>query len=87
MFCRYYQLDTSQTLKECLANKTITEFPTLHVVLPDKIASYPTSHQDETSIADKNVTESFKPQENSACVSSFTSVSPQEPCVQTGQNT
>ena len=80
MFCRYYQLDTSQTLKECLANKTVTEFPTLHVVLPDKIASYPTSCQDETSVVVKNITESLKPQRNS-------SESSEEAYMQTSQNT
>ncbi|XP_078380208.1 box C/D snoRNA protein 1-like isoform X2 [Oculina patagonica] len=37
---RYHQLDISQTLKDCLAHKTIIEFPTLHVVLPDKTAGY-----------------------------------------------
>jgi hypothetical protein len=34
-------LDTSQTLQQCLVEKTIIEFPTLYVVLPDNIDSYP----------------------------------------------
>ncbi|XP_058950061.1 box C/D snoRNA protein 1-like [Pocillopora verrucosa] len=42
---RYHQLDISQTLKSCLNKKTIIEFPTLHVVLHEKTASYPTGSQ------------------------------------------
>ncbi|KAK3749954.1 hypothetical protein QZH41_013865 [Actinostola sp. cb2023] len=37
---RYHLLNPSQTLKECLSGKTIIEFPTLHVVLPDKSDMY-----------------------------------------------
>ena len=55
VLCRYHKLDTSKTLKECLNNKTIIEFPTLHVVLADKAASYISVSQDETFAA---VTES-----------------------------
>ena len=36
----YHQLDVSQTLQEGLHGQTIIEFPTLHVVLPDKTADY-----------------------------------------------
>lgn len=42
---RYHQLDISQTLKSCLTKKTIIEFPTLHVVLLGKTASYFTGSQ------------------------------------------
>ncbi|XP_022796161.1 box C/D snoRNA protein 1-like isoform X2 [Stylophora pistillata] len=42
---RYHQLDISQTLKSCLIKKTIIEFPTLHVVLLGKTASYFTGSQ------------------------------------------
>lgn len=59
--CRYYQLDTSKTLKECLANKTIVEFPTLHVVLPDKTASYPTCGGEYAKSAE------FKEKESISC--------------------
>ncbi|CAH3024675.1 unnamed protein product [Porites evermanni] len=52
---RYHKLDTSKPLKECLNNKTIIEFPTLHVVLADKAASYISQSQEETFVA---VTES-----------------------------
>lgn len=40
LFYRYFSLDVNQTLKECLAGKTIIEFPTFHVVLPDKTDMY-----------------------------------------------
>jgi len=59
---RYYKLDTSKTLKECLANKTVVEFPTFHVVLPGKTASYPTSDPEETCTT---VTESLKEKQDS----------------------
>ena len=49
---RYYELDTSKTIKDCLANKTIVEFPTLHVVLPNNVASYPTSDHSEAYTED-----------------------------------
>ncbi|XP_068686124.1 box C/D snoRNA protein 1-like isoform X1 [Montipora foliosa] len=49
---RYYELDTSKTIKDCLANKLIVEFPTLHVVLPNNVASYPTSDQSEANTGD-----------------------------------
>lgn len=49
---RYYELDTSKTIKDCLANKTIFEFPTLHVVLPNNVASYPTSDPSEACTED-----------------------------------
>lgn len=62
VFCRYYKLDTSKTLKECLANKTVVEFPTFHVVLPGKTASYPTSDPEETCTT---VTESLKEKQDS----------------------
>ena len=45
---RFYQLDTSRSIKECLAEKIIVEFPTFHVVLPSKVASYPTMDHKET---------------------------------------
>ena len=69
--CRYYQLDTSKTVKECLANKTIVEFPTLHVVLPDKTAGYITCDQDETCAM---VTESLEANRETFCEIAFTSV-------------
>lgn len=40
LFCRYYKLDPLKTLKENLSGKTIIEFPTLHVVLPEKADMY-----------------------------------------------
>jgi len=42
---RYHQLDISKTLKDCLAQKTVIEFPTFHVVLPDKTAGYVSTSQ------------------------------------------
>ncbi|XP_029197977.1 box C/D snoRNA protein 1-like isoform X2 [Acropora millepora] len=45
---RFYQLDISRSIKECLAGKLIVEFPTFHVVLPSKVASYPTMDHKET---------------------------------------
>ena len=46
---RFYQLDISRSIKECLSGKLIVEFPTFHVVLPSKVASYPTMDHEETS--------------------------------------
>eukprot|EP01124_Arcella_intermedia_P026206 TRINITY_DN4865_c0_g1_i2.p1 TRINITY_DN4865_c0_g1~~TRINITY_DN4865_c0_g1_i2.p1 ORF type:complete len:504 (+),score=88.68 TRINITY_DN4865_c0_g1_i2:29-1513(+) len=41
----YFNLDINCTLKECLSNKVIIEYPILHVVTPNHTESYPiTTH-------------------------------------------
>lgn len=39
-FCRYYELDPSQTLKENLEGKAIIEFPVICVILKDHKDGY-----------------------------------------------
>lgn len=38
---RYYSLDPTSTVRESLAGKTIIEFPTVYVVLPQDVAKFP----------------------------------------------
>lgn len=37
---KFYELDPSLTIKECLANKLIVEFPVIYVVLEDQAFGY-----------------------------------------------
>ena len=45
---RFYKLDPSLTLQQCLQGKRVLEFPTLHVaVLPDDEEFFPQVEEDE----------------------------------------
>ncbi|XP_069695732.1 box C/D snoRNA protein 1 isoform X2 [Periplaneta americana] len=54
---RFYQLDTSLTLKENLKGKTIIEFPTVYVVLKDHKAAYDilgSEEEEEDRVSSRN---------------------------------
>jgi HIT zinc finger len=49
-FNRFYDLDVSKTLKSCLSNKVIVEYPTIHVILNYLIDNFETVDSDDESI-------------------------------------